>query len=208
MPSYGSAGAGKGEVIRITVLVSGGGSNLQSIIDACGSGKIDGRVVLVISNKDGVYALQRAAAEGIEACVVDRNSYENDEGFSEEIMRLAKEKKTDIICLAGFLKKLKKNIIKEYPGRILNIHPALLPSYGGKGMYGLRVHRAVLENREKESGCTVHIVNEEYDRGPIVLQRKVPVKRTDTPEELAERVLREEHRAYPDAINIISRKLQ
>ncbi len=208
MPPDRGKNTGESEVIKIAVLVSGGGSNLQSIIDSCRSGKIDGKVELVISSKEGVYALSRAAGSGIESCVIDREGYDSDEAFSEEILRLAKEKKIDIICLAGFLKKLGKNIVKEYGGRILNIHPALLPSFGGRGMYGIRVHRKVLEAGEKESGCTVHIVEEEYDTGEIVLQRKVPVESGDTPEELARRVLKEEHRAYPEAINIIAKKLK
>ncbi|MFW6134752.1 MAG: phosphoribosylglycinamide formyltransferase, partial [Elusimicrobiota bacterium] len=143
-------------MIKIAVLVSGGGTNLQSLIDNTKNGYIPGKIVLVISNNPDAYALKRAENEGIEHVVIKREDFNDKEEFSKAIMKETKKREVDLICLAGFLKKLGRNIIEEYKNRIMNIHPALLPSYGGRGMYGKRVHKAVLEAGDTVSGCTIH----------------------------------------------------
>jgi len=187
-------------VTKIAVFVSGGGTNLQSLINGCKSGFIPGEINLVISSKKGVFAIERAKRENIPHFVIEYKDYSGEEEYSAALLKKVKEFNTDIICLAGFLVKLGKNIVSEYRNRILNIHPALLPDFGGKGMYGIRVHEAVLASGRKESGCSVHIVDEEYDHGPVILQRRLPVKDNDTPQSLARRVLKEEHKLYPEAV--------
>jgi phosphoribosylglycinamide formyltransferase-1 len=191
-------------LLRIAVLVSGSGTNLQSLIDSCRSGYIPGEIALVISSSPSAYSLERASKENIESIVIQRKNFNSDKEFSEEILKEVRARKTDLICLAGFLKKLGKNIVSAYRNRIMNIHPALLPKFGGQGMYGIRVHEAVLKSGEKYSGCTVHFVDEEYDRGPIILQKKVEVRQDDTPQTLAERILTEEHRLYPEAVKLFA----
>jgi len=191
-------------MIKIAVLVSGNGTNLQSIIDACKSGDVPGKVVLVVSSNKEAYALERARKEGIESVAVEREKFDSDENYSKEIMKYIDEKDTDLICLAGFLKKLDKALIDKYRNRIMNIHPALLPKYGGKGMYGLKVHAAVLESGDEYTGCTVHFVDEIYDHGPVILQKMIPVEKEDTPEVLAQKVLEIEHRLYPEAIKLFA----
>jgi len=188
---------------KLGVLVSGGGTNLQSIIDSCKSGYIPNTsVAVVISNKKDAYALIRAKENNIDNIFLDRKLYPDSDSYYEIIIKELEKRKVNLVCLAGFLLKLSPNIIRRYEDRILNIHPALLPKFGGNGMYGHYVHEAVLKAGEKISGCTVHFVNEEYDRGKIILQRKVSVLENDTPDTLAKRVLVEEHKAYPEAIKL------
>lgn len=195
-------------MINIGVLVSSSGSNLQAIIDATKAGKIpDARVTVVISNKSGVYALERARLAGIESLVLSPKDFPDRITWCERMAREMVARDIEIVCLAGFLLKIEVPFIRTFPGRILNIHPALLPRYGGSGMYGLNVHKAVLAGGDQESGVTVHIVDEEYDHGPIIIQAKVPVSAGDTPEILAARVLEQEHKIYPQAINILIRSL-
>lgn len=197
------------KLIKIGVLVSGRGTNLQSIIDACensGSSYIPGKVVVVISNKKDAYALQRAEKHNIEALFIDRKLFLDDFSYSDKLIQELKLRNVDLVCLAGFLLKLAPNFIQAFKNRILNIHPALLPDFGGKGMYGLNVHKAVLQSGVKVTGCSVHIVDEEYDHGEIILQRKVPVLDNDTPEILANRVLEQEHKLYPEAIKLFIEK--
>ncbi|MBA7705664.1 Phosphoribosylglycinamide formyltransferase [subsurface metagenome] len=191
-------------MIRIAVLVSGGGTNLQALIDNCKSGFIQGKIVLVISSRPQAYALKRAEKENIHTKVIEKKHYGNEKEYSDAIQREIRAKKVDLICLAGFLVKLSPNIIKTYESRIMNIHPALLPSFGGKGMYGIKVHEEVLKRGQKYSGCSVHLVDEEYDHGPVILQKKVPVKKDDTPQILAERILKEEHKLYPQAVRMFA----
>jgi phosphoribosylglycinamide formyltransferase-1 len=187
--------------VKIGVLVSGGGSNLQAILDAVRTPRLSSaEVSIVISNKPGVRALERAAQAGVEARFLDPKAFANREQYYEEILRLFEERGVDLICLAGFLLKLEPNIVARFKDRILNIHPSLLPRHGGKGMYGHFVHEAVIRAGDAESGCTVHLVDNEFDHGATILQRKVPVLPGDTPEALAERVLKEEHLLYPEAI--------
>ena len=186
---------------QLGVLVSGHGSNLKAIIDAAKTPVLElAEVAVVISNKSDAYALERARKAGIPAVFIDPKIFPDRKEFYLDVIFELEKRNVALVCLAGFLLKLEPNIVEKYKDRILNIHPALLPAYGGKGMYGRHVHEAVLNAKDKESGCTVHVVDEEFDRGPIVLQKKVPVLPTDNPETLAGRVLAEEHKLYPEAI--------
>lgn len=191
--------------IRIGVLVSGNGSNLQAIIDAAHTEILaSAEVGIVISNKKEAFALQRAEKEGIRAIWINPKEFESREKFFDKVIEELNVSNIDLVCLAGFLLKLEPNIIHRFRNRILNIHPALLPKYGGAGMYGHYVHEAVLRAGEKESGCSVHMVDEEFDHGDVLMQRKVPVLPDDTPETLAARILAEEHILYPEAIRFFS----
>lgn len=184
--------------VRIGVLVSGSGTNSQAIIDACKSKKIDAEVVAVISNKKDAFALQRAKRYNIKSVFIDPQK----NNFDKKAIGILEKQKVDLVCLAGFLLKLGKNFIKKYKGKILNIHPALLPKFGGKNMYGINIHKTVLESGEKVSGCTVHLVDEKYDHGKIILQKKVKVLKEDTPETLQKKILKQEHKLYPEAIKM------
>lgn len=189
--------------LRIAALVSGQGrgSNLGALLDACDSGAIPGRVVRVIGARTDAPALERAGKAGIPVSVVSPRKYEADEaGYAEALLRILKQASPGLICLAGYLRKLPLPVLTAYSGRVMNVHPALLPLFGGKGMYGEHVHRAVLESGMKVTGCTVHFVDEQYDTGPIIVQRTAPVLDEDTPATLAARVLVEEHQAYVHAV--------
>lgn len=178
------------EKTRIAVLVSGGGTNLQALIDAQKNGVLNsGEIVAVISNKPGVYALTRAENAGIAGYVA--NKKELGENFEPELIRIIESVKADIIILAGFMCILSENFTKRYPNRMINVHPALIPSFCGKGYYGLRVHEAALEKGVKVTGATVHFVNEVCDGGEIIAQKAVEVKDGDTPETLQKRVMEE-----------------
>ncbi|MCS6777952.1 MAG: phosphoribosylglycinamide formyltransferase [Chloroherpetonaceae bacterium] len=193
--------------LSIAVLVSGTGrgSNLGALIDACAHGEIHGKIVLVIGTRRDAPALERADAAGVPVAVVSPRQYADDEeGYANALLRLLDRSQVDLICLAGYLRKLPAKVVTAYAGRILNIHPSLLPLFGGQGMYGLHVHQAVLESGMKVSGCTVHFVDEHYDTGPIVIQTPVPVLDNDTPETLAARILPEEHRAYVRAVQLFA----
>ena len=179
--------------MNIAVFASHGGSDLQAIIDACKTGHLDAEVRVVISNNSDALALKRAKEENIPAFHFSQQVISDSEVLEKAMMNVLIEYKIDIIFLAGYLKILGPSIIKKFEGRIFNIHPALLPKYGGKGMYGLNVHTAVLNARETETGITIHRVDNEYDTGEIVAQKTVPVLNGDTPETLAERVLEQEH---------------
>lgn len=187
---------------KLGVIISGGGSNLQAIIDATESGILKGsaRVSIVISNKADAYGLVRARKHGIKAVHIDPKKYADNKEFCRKMLGELKENGVELVCLAGFMRMVDPCLVKEYKGRMLNIHPALLPKFGGKGMYGHHVHEAVIRARETESGATVHFVDEQYDNGPVILQHKVPVFNGDKPETLAARVLEAEHRIYPQAI--------
>jgi phosphoribosylglycinamide formyltransferase-1 len=188
--------------MNIGVLVSGRGTNLQAIIDASKDGKIKSRVVVVISNKRDAYALLRAEKEGIPAFFLSSKN-KTPEEYDKEIIGIFENYKVDLVVLAGYLKILSGVLIEKYKDRIINIHPALLPSFGGKGFYGENVHRAVLDAGCRVSGCTVHFVRLEIDKGPIIVQKCVEVLDNDTPETLAERILPHEHQALVEAIKII-----
>ncbi|MVT13823.1 MAG: phosphoribosylglycinamide formyltransferase [Euryarchaeota archaeon] len=190
------------KIMNIGVLVSGRGTNLQAIIDASKDGKIKSRVVVVISNKRDAYALLRAEKEGIPAFFLSSKN-KTPEEYDKEIIGILENYKVDLVVLAGYLKILSGVLIEKYKDRIINIHPALLPSFGGKGFYGENVHRAVLDAGCRVSGCTVHFVRLEIDKGPIIVQKCVEVLDNDTPETLAERILPHEHQALVEAIKII-----
>ena len=189
-------------MFSITVLVSGGGSNLQSLIDACAEGKLNARINMVISDRDA-YGLKRADKAGIPSLLLDRKSYGPD--LSDEINKNIPAD-TDLIVLAGYLSILSRDFISARDGRIINIHPALLPDFGGKGMYGMNVHRAVIKAGRNVSGCSVHYVDAGVDTGDIILQKKVPVLPGDSPEELQKRIIVEEHKALVEAVAIIIKK--
>jgi phosphoribosylglycinamide formyltransferase-1 len=198
---------------NILVLVSGGGTNLQALIDAEKRGELgNARIAAVISDRDGVYALERAKAAGIPAFVEKPDSAltkpERWRELSDRILRSCREKEIGLVICAGFLSILAGGIIEEYTGRMINLHPALLPKFGGHGMYGEHVHRAVLKAGETESGCTVHLVDAGTDTGPILLQRKVPVLNGDTTESLAERIHKEEHIAIVEALKMMVKKME
>ncbi len=193
---------------KLAVLVSGGGSNLQSIINETKNGilKDIAEVVVVISNNPDAYGLTRAKNENIKAIALDYKNMDKQD-YDNQMYDLIKESGADIICLAGYLKKVSDKIVKDYKSRILNIHPALLPKFGGKGMYGHFVHEAVVKAKEKKSGPTVHYVDENYDTGSIIIQKEVPVYETDTAEDVAKRVLIQEHIIYPQAIKKVIESL-
>ena len=179
--------------VKVAVLVSGGGTNLQALIDKEKSGELaDTKIVRVIASKPTAYALERAANAGIEGTVAETQ---------EEVLAQLKECGAEFIVLAGYMKVLAPEVIAEYRDRIINIHPSLIPKYCGKGFYGMRVHRAVIEAGEKESGATVHFVDEGVDTGKIIVQRSVPVLEGDTPETLAARVLETEHVILAEGLN-------
>lgn len=186
---------------KIAVFISGGGSNLQSLIDASQDGRLSGEIVLVISNRDNAYGLERAFNAGIDTFVYKIKNYPSKEDAHSDLVEMLKEYEVEYIALAGYLKLLPLPIVKSYINHITNIHPALLPKYGGNGMFGHHVHKAVLKAGEKESGATVHLVDEIYDHGKILIQKKVSVSPKETPESLAAKVLEIEHRIYPEALD-------
>ena len=183
---------------NIVVFASGGGTNLQALIDAARDGRIDGKITLVVSGKPGSGAAERAQKAGIPVEIAAPKDFAPG-NYDEHLASLCRGARADLVCLAGFMHKLGPRMLSGFKDRILNVHPALLPSFGGKGFYGLKVHEAVLEAGARVSGATVHFVDENYDRGPIVLQQPVPVLAGDTPETLAARVLGAEHAVYPAA---------
>jgi phosphoribosylaminoimidazolecarboxamide formyltransferase/IMP cyclohydrolase len=189
---------------KIAVFASGEGTNLQALLDACRSRRIPGSVVLVVSNRAGAGALSRAAAARIPTQTLRPADFNSPDAYDAALAAACREAGADLVCLAGFMLKLGAPMLKAYGGRILNIHPALLPSFGGKGLYGVRVHEAVLKSGARVSGCTVHLVDDQYDHGPIVAQAAVPVLPDDTPESLAARVLTQEHWLYPEAVRLFA----
>ena len=188
---------------KIAVLVSGGGTNLQALIDAERDGIIkNGKITLVISSRPVVYALERAEKAGIKSIVLERKKYALQADFDADLLNALKEHDIDLVVLAGFLTILGDTIISEYKNRIINVHPSLIPSFCGKGFYGLKVHEAALSRGVKLTGATVHLVNEIADGGPILMQRAVEVMEDDTPETLQKRVMREcEHVLLPLAVS-------
>ena len=184
--------------MRVAVGASGGGSNLGALLDAFPPGS-DAEIVLVISDRPGAGALERAARRGVPTVVLDDPS-----SGGEWNAQLAAHR-ADLVVLAGYLKLVPPEVIANWSGRIINIHPALLPDFGGPGMYGLRVHRAVIDSGARETGASVHLVTEEYDRGAVLAQARVPVEVGDTPERLAARVLEAEHRLLPAVVRAAAR---
>ncbi|MBN1070537.1 phosphoribosylglycinamide formyltransferase [Clostridium botulinum] len=188
-------------MFKIAVLVSGGGTDLQSIIDAVENKKIDCSIEMVIGSKEGIYALERSENYNISTYVVSKKEYKDKS--SDKILELTKGK-VDLIVLAGYLSILDGEILKEFNNKIINIHPSLIPAFCGSGMYGLKVHEAVIKSGVKFSGCTVHYVNSEVDGGAILLQDIVPVYFEDDAESLQKRILEKEHILLPKAIKLIS----
>ena len=189
---------------KIAVLVSGGGTNLQALIDAQDRGELGaGKITLVIASKPGVYALERAANAGIEGRVLARKDYDSIAAYSKALADEMTEAGIDLVVLAGFLTIIDEQVYKAFPNRIINVHPALIPSFCGKGFYGLHVHEAALSKGVKVSGATVHIVTPECDAGPIILQKAVEVKEGDTPEILQRRIMEEaEWKILPQAVKL------
>ena len=191
-------------MLKIAVLVSGGGTNLQALIDAEKRGEIgSGKISLVVSSKPDVYALQRAEQNGIPSKVLSRKEYSSACDYSKALADLLVEEKIDLVVLAGFLTIIDEQVYQKFPNKIINVHPALIPSFCGKGYYGLKVHEAALEKGVKISGATVHIVTPECDAGPIILQKAVEVKECDTPETLQRRIMEEcEWKILPKAVQL------
>ena len=193
-------------MLKLAVLVSGGGTNLQAIIDAISAGKITNACIsVVISNNANAYALERARAHGIEALCISPKDFESREAFNQAFLDKLNSYNVDLVVLAGFLVVLPEMMIKEYTNRIVNIHPSLIPSFCGKGFYGLKVHQGVLARGVKVTGATVHFVDEGTDTGPIILQKAVEVEQGDTPEVLQRRVMEQaEWVILPKAIDLIA----
>lgn len=189
---------------KIGVLVSGGGTNLQALIDAEKRGELgNGKITLVIASKPDVYALERAKNNSIEGRVLARKEYDSIADYSKALADALTEAEIDLVVLAGFLTIIDEQVYERFPNKILNVHPALIPSFCGKGFYGLHVHEAALEKGVKVSGATVHIVTPECDAGPIVLQKAVYVKEDDTPETLQKRIMEEaEWKILPEAVRL------
>ena len=186
---------------KIIVLASGSGTNLQAIIDAIKSNRLNNvHIAAVISNKKNAFALERAKNAGIETIFLNPKDFTNNIDYDKKLIELISNYKVDLIVLAGYMKILTENFVSTFPNKIINIHPALLPDFGGKGMYGKNVHEAVLNSGVKESGCTVHFVTNEVDAGPIIAQRRVPVIPGDTVDSLSKRILKEEHELLVEAI--------
>ena len=187
-------------MIRIGVLLSGRGSNLQALLDACAAGAIEGQVAVVIADKADAYGLERARTAGVEAIFLDPAAYESKNAYNAAIAETLNERAIDLVCLAGYMRLVKKPLLEAFPNRIINIHPALLPSFKG-----LHAQQQALEYGVKVAGCTVHLVTEGMDDGPIILQAAVPVAEGDTVETLSERILQEEHRIFPAAVQLFAR---
>ena len=188
--------------IRLAVLLSGGGTTLQNLIDRIADGRLDARIVCVVSSRADVVGVERGERAGIPTFVVERRACSSREEFSSRILGHCRDAGADLVCMAGFLQLL--HIPADFAGRILNIHPALLPSFGGKGYHGLHVHQAVLDAGVRVSGCTVHFADNEYDCGAILVQRTCCVADDDTPESLQARVFTQECEAYPEAIRLVA----
>jgi phosphoribosylglycinamide formyltransferase 1 len=193
---------------RIAVFASGGGTNFQALIDEINRGNLNATIAGLISSRPDAGAISRATTHGIPVVVINSAEYSSEQAFGEELNRMLKNWDPALIVLAGYMLKIPANVIDAYPGRIINIHPALLPKFGGKGLYGMRVHRAVLEAGETKSGCSVHIVTNDYDEGPVIGQITVPVEPGDTPESLAGRILIEEHKLLPSITGMLLKKTE
>lgn len=188
--------------LPLAVLLSGSGRSLQNLLDRISEGRLPARVVLALSNRPDAYGLKRARQAGMPTAVFERKAFHDRDDFSHAIFEHCRDAGAELVCMAGFLQLLR--IPDDFAGRVINIHPALLPAFGGQGMYGRHVHEAVLEYGAKLSGCTVHFADNDYDHGPVILQRAVEVLDADTPETLADRVFAAECEAYPEAIKLFA----
>lgn len=191
--------------MNIAVFASGRGSNFQAILNAIDEGRLPARVTLLVSNNSDAGALDLARSQNIPAFHLSPKQFASEEAYVQQLLALLQRHNIELIALAGYLKKVPSVVIERYRNRILNIHPALLPSFGGPGMYGHHVHEAVIASGVKVTGATVHLVDEEYDRGPIVHQKTVDVLSDDTPETLALKVLKIEHEIYPEVLAAFAR---
>ncbi len=187
---------------KICVFASGRGSNLQAILNAIDNGKLDCEVTFVLSNNSDSGALEIARSRNIPAFHLSEKKFHKN-SFEESLMDLLDKFNPDLIVLAGYMKLIPEKVIKKFRNRIINIHPALLPKYGGKGMYGMNVHKAVFNAKEKISGVTIHLVNEKYDEGKIIFQKEIDISNCKSPEEISEKILEIEHQVYPDIIQKI-----
>lgn len=188
--------------MRLAVLLSGKGrgTTLQAILDAATAGKIPAEVAVVVSTTEGTPALERARAAGVPGFVLNLSGAKSDEEADQLLLDALEPYRVDLVCLTGFMRRLGSRFCSTYRWRVMNSHPALIPAFCGRGMFGHHVHEAVLNYGAKVSGCTIHFVNEDYDAGPIIVQKCMPVLESDTPETLAARILPEEHKAYLQAI--------
>ena len=191
------------ESLKLAVLLSGSGTTLENVFEHIERGELPAEVAVVISSLSKAYGLVRAKKRGVPTRVLARKKYSSVEEYSEAIFEAVRNHKADLVCLAGFMVQVR--IPADYAGKIMNVHPALIPSFCGKGWYGHFVHEAVIDSGVKLTGCTVHFVDDEYDHGPIIIQRPVKVADDDTPETLAEKVQAEERKAYPEAIGLFAR---
>lgn len=191
--------------MKIAVLASGNGSDLQSIIDGISSGSIEAtEISCVISNKKNAYALERASKNDIEAIYVGEKAFTSSDAYNEEIVKILTKREIDLVVLAGYLKVLSPFFVRSFKGKIINIHPSLIPAFCGKGFYGMRVHEAVIEAGVETSGASVHFVDEGVDTGPIILQRTVQIAENETAESLAKKVLEIEHEILPEVVKLFS----
>lgn len=200
MSSDGDVVGGSSGAVRLAVLLSGGGTTLQNLLDCIANGTLPAEIAVVVSSRADAFGLQRAERAGIPTAVVARKQYADADRFNDALHAVLDQHRFDLIVMAGFLSPFQ--LRGRYPHRVLNIHPALIPAFSGKGFYGERVHRAVIDSGAKISGCTVHFADDEYDNGPIILQSVVPVLDDDTPESLAARVHQAENELYPQAIRL------
>jgi phosphoribosylglycinamide formyltransferase-1 len=190
--------------IKVGVMASGGGTNLQAIIDRAADGRLDAEVAIVISDVADAYALERARIAGVHYAFIDPRDFPHREAFNQALIEKLRDHEVELVALAGYLRITTDNFVDAFEGRIMNIHPSLIPAFCGKGMHGLRVHQAALDYGVKVTGCTVHFVTKEVDAGPIILQRTAPVMDDDTAETLSARVLEQEHEAYSEAIQLFA----
>jgi len=190
--------------LNIAIFASGGGTNAQAIADAIEEGRLNARIGLCVSNRIDAGVLARMEQLGIPSVVLASKTFESENDYTRQLLEELEKKEINFVALAGYLRKIPSEVVRKFKGRMLNIHPALLPAFGGKGFYGRRVHEAVIEYGVKWTGVTVHVVDEEYDTGPIVLQEPVRVESEDTADTLAARVLEIEHKLYPEAIGLFA----
>lgn len=191
------------KTLRLAVLISGSGRTLQNFIERIEQGQMMAEIVVVICNNPKAFGIERAQRCGLETIVLSHRAFPSVESFSHAIFEQCRSSDADLVAMAGFLRLI--HIPSDFTGRVMNIHPSLLPAFGGKGFYGAHVHEAVLRSGLEQSGCTVHFVDDQYDHGPVLLQRTVPVLSNDTPETLAERVFEKECEVFPEAINAFAR---
>lgn len=190
-------------MLKIAVFASGRGSNYEAIQKQIDAGQINGQVVCVISDRAKPAVFERAATRNIPTHSINRKQFKTGDAYVEHLLKTLDDYKTDLIVLAGYLKLIPAPVVKAYHHRMINIHPALLPNFGGKGYYGMKVHRAVIEAGVNVTGITIHFVDEHYDTGNVILQKEVPVGPADTPEMVAEKVLKLEHKYYPEVVTLL-----